>query len=578
MGADLDRPSARSIAPLRLDLKKKLHALLFFRLMLAILFLVLTLVVQGRREEDLLSAHMQPLYFLSCILFAFTIVGAMGINRVKDLRWFAYCQLLFDVGAVTFVIYLSGGVESPYALLYMPVIISAALLLYRKGSLVIASACCVTYGLLLDLQYFGWISPLRIVSEPVCPKDSTVYFHSILMNIAAFYLVAYLSGYLAEEIQRYSREARSQKRELEQLQVLYQNIVQSIGSGLLTITPLGNIRFCNRAAEEILGLSLADLKDMPLRRLFPHMDSGMSDDTSEDNSPKGLPCPMERREMLYRHPSGQELYLGYTVSLLQGEEGHPSGRIVIFQNLTEQKALEEHLKRMDRMAFAGKLAAEIAHEVKNPLAAMSGAVQMLNYEMQKDPLQSRLMKILEREIERIDDLVTDFAWLARGFRKPDKVQSVSVCDAIQEVVSSLQAKGKIPAALQISVNSHSRPVLQLDSRQFKRILRNVLLNAVESLGDGGEVTVEVGVRGTGEGGEVQIDVIDTGCGIPGEDMGRIFEPFYTTKIGGAGLGLCIVYQLMENAGGRITVAPNSDRGTTFSLFFPYTPSFPLANS
>lgn len=553
------------------SLKQKLQGLLCFRLLLAIIFLVLTILVQSRREGDLLSAHLQPLYFLSCILFAFTIVASFSLREARNLKAFAYVQLFFDVGAVTFLIYLSGGVDSPYPFLYMPVIISAALLLYKRASLLIASVCSLAYGVLLDLQYFGWISPLQMVSGSPQLRDIGAYFHSILMAVAVFFLVAYLSGYLAEELQKSGVKLELQRKDLHQLEMLHQNIVHSMNSGLLTINAQGIIRFANRAAQDILSLDSADLSGSPLSTLFPDIDQESWPQQPPSSFPPASSEIVARKEINYRRPTGEVLCLGYTVSALQQETDEGIGWILIFQDLTGLKAMEERVQRIERVDFAGKIAAEIAHEIKNPLAAMSGAVQMLQKDLREGSREARLMQIVEREIHRINGLVIDFLWLAKGARKPEKVEPVSICSVIDEMLSLLKTRQKVNSHQQLETAYQCSPVVVMDPHHFRQILWNLLMNALEAMPDGGELSISVECSGNGapqNGVEARIDIRDTGCGIPDDIKERLFEPFFTTKRSGTGLGLSIVYQLVEGARGRLQVSPNAPRGTVFSLFFP----------
>ncbi len=554
-------------------LKRRVQGLLLFRLLLALLFLGVTIVVQTRRDQELLSAQLQPLYVLACILFVFTIVAAWSLGRVGDMRRFCYVQLVFDVGAVTFLIYLSGGLESPFSLFYMLVIIGAALLLNRRGSLLIASLSSLAYGLLLDLQYFGWVVPLQIVARSTNTPDSGTYFHSILMNLAGFYLVAYISGSLAEELQRSSRRERAQRRDLHRLELLHWNIVQSMNSGLMMIDPSGIIRFANLAASEILDMPGSVIEGRDIRTLFPALDMT---DWSNLQGHEGSRDPSEvvaRREFSYQKPSGAELCLGYTVSVLQKDREGRLGWVLIFQDLTKLKAMQEHVKRLEKVALAGHIASEIAHEIKNPLAAMSGAVQMLRDEVSLDSVHARLMNIVEREIQRINELVVDFLWLARGAKKPEVVASIPLCGAIQETVALLQAEKRGGIAEKVTTQFDGTPVVTMDPQHFRQILWNLLLNGLEAISGGGSLRIRVCEspgNGTGQR-EARIDIQDTGCGIPPEHRDRVFEPFFTTKQGGTGLGLSIVYQLVENAGGRITVSHLEPQGTCFSLFFPLAP-------
>ena len=250
-------------------LRGKLRKLLLYRLMLAVLFLVLTLALQSSRNAGLLSSVLGPLYVFSIILFSFTIVGALCLNRMQRLERFAWVQILFDLGAVTVLVYMTGGIESSFSSLYMLVIISSALLLNRRASLLSASACTLIYGLLLELQYFERIFPLQLVSVSGPQRDSGTYFVSILMNTAGFFLVAFLAGYFAEELHKSSRRVLDREKDLNELATLHRSIVQSMSSGLLTVDLEGRIIFSNSAAENILGIRSADIERCCLNELFP---------------------------------------------------------------------------------------------------------------------------------------------------------------------------------------------------------------------------------------------------------------------------------------------------------------------
>lgn len=558
------------------SLIRKLKVLLLFRFLLGLFFLVLTILVQNRHGWDFVSAHLQPLYFFSTAIFLFTIVAAVSLKYVQNLKTFAYLQLFFDVAAVTVLIFLSGGVESLFSFLYMPVIISAALLLNRSGSLWTASMCSLSYGALLDLQYFRWIVPLEVVGGTHYTQDIGFYFHSLLMNIAAFYLVAYLSGYLAEEVQKSSRMVMEQRKDLRELETLHRNIVRSINSGLLTINPAGTILFSNPASQEILGLSPEQVEGRLIQEVLPSFAPptwSPADSYPNDKTLAGV----NRMELSYQRPNGEELCLGYTTSVLQGDDGEASGWVFVFQDLTRLKSMEEHVMRMERLAYAGNIAAEIAHEIKNPLASISGAVELVQDNLRDDPTQVRLFNIMYREIRRIDELVSDFLWLARGARKSAKKEAVEVADTIQDILSLLRTRRKITASHRIRTSFEIRPSIYIDLHHFHQIVWNLLVNALEAMPDGGELIVKVDDSSALDSPACRIDIRDTGAGIAEEIREKMSEPFFTTKRSGTGLGLSIVYQLVENCGGRIEVTHHNGSGTTFSLFFPYSAPFPLAN-
>jgi len=561
------------LSDLPLARKIKLH--LLSRLLLGLFFLVLTVIAQTRNDWEFLSAHLQPLYFFSVVIFLFTIVAGLSLKYVQHLVRFAYLQLFFDVEAVTILIFLSGGVESLFSFLYMPVIIAAALLLNRSGSLWVASLCSLSYGLLLDFQYFGWIVPLQVIGGTPFYRESGFYLQSLLMNIAAFYLVAYLSGYLAEELRKSSQLVLEHKKDFRELETLHRNIVRSITSGLLTISPTGVIQFCNPACQEILGLPKDRLENCYVQEIFPSVEISTWAATESCIDQKIFPNG-NRHEIIYKRPDGGELLLGYTNSVLHGDDGNSSGWIFVFQDLTRLKTMEEHMRRMERLAFAGNIAAEIAHEIKNPLASISGAVELVQDAVRHDTGQIRLFGIMHREVQRIDELVTDFLWLAKGARQSSQKEAISIVDSMQEILSLLKSRRKFSAYHSIKTSFEIKPSIYIDSHHFRQIVWNLVTNALEAMPEGGELLIHVGADGSSDEPDVRIDIRDTGNGIAEGIRTKVSEPFFSTKTSGTGLGLSIVYQLVENSDGRIEVTHHKDSGTTFSLFFPIYIPFSLA--
>jgi two-component system sensor histidine kinase PilS (NtrC family) len=558
-----------------LQLRGKLKKLLLYRLVLAFFFLLATIAVQRRTSADLLSAQFHPLYIFSCILFLFTIFGALGLERVHRLERFALVQLLFDLGAVTVLVYMTGGIQSSFSLLYMLVIFSAALLLHRRASLLTASACSLVYGCLLDLQYFGWISPLQLAAGRAYAQDSGAYFFRILINTAAFFLAGLLAGYLARELQSSTLRIRQSERDLSTLQTLHANIVRSMSSGLLTVDLQGRIIFANNAARAMLAIEPDQISGRLLTEVFTDIDFLQL----QRSAAHCAPTPPNRMESSYSHPAGIRTLIGYSASALRDEFGNAFGWLIIFTDLTKRKKVEEHIQRMERLALAGRLAAEIAHEIKNPLAAMSGAVQMLQGETTLGPLNQRLFGILQREIERVNALVTEFLWMAKGSPKSARVEEVAVCPVIEEILALLRANKMATASHAVTTHFRANPAISIDPLHLHRVLWNLLVNALEAMPGGGELSISVDFQPALDNGDkpVRIDIGDTGCGIPDLELKRIFEPFFTTKSNGTGLGLSIVYQLVEKAAGRVEVSRlPSGAGTTFSLFFPPGASFSLA--
>ena len=552
--------------------RKRLLGMLLGRLVLALFSLVLTVIVQVWKSESVLAAQLEPLYAFSSILFVYTIVGALSLKRVRNLSRFAHQQLLFDIAAVTCLVYLSGGVDSLFSFLYMPVIIAAAVLLGRSGSFWIAALSGVAYGLLLDLQYFRWLRPLYLTPVEAPTTAIETYFYSLLMALAAFFVTAYGSGYLTEELERSRLQVAHQRRDLARIERLHQHIVRSMTSGLLTLDGSGIVISANPEAQRLLAGASGTLIGSQIHDLVPDIGELIraTQITGADR--------VERREFLYRVPAGEPLCLGCTLSALRMDSDEPlaTGWVVNFQDLTKIKKMEEHLRRQEKMALAGKVAAEIVHEIKNPLASMSGAVQLLAADLGADPLHRRLTGIVSREIERIDQLVTNFLWLARGSLNLHP-QSVALAEGLREVAELMRSRHAADSAGRLRLGIEDEPLAWIDPDHFRQIVWNLVLNGLEAMPQGGDLNLRL-TRNEGADthpAEACLEVQDQGPGIPEELKERIFEPFFTTKRRGTGLGLSIVYQLLDQAGGRLEVDSVVGLGTSFRIFFPLSCVLPL---
>ncbi len=374
-----------------------------------------------------------------------------------------------------------------------------------------------------------------------------------------------------------SQQVRTQQDEFHQLEVLHRNITQSISSGLLTVSPNGQVLFSNDAAQRILDLTSEHLVGAPFKRIFPTLDVLIWPDATATTAQDGPQAPA-RKEVIYRRPAGEELCLGYSVSFLKKDNGAKRGWVFVFQDLTRLKSMEEHLQRLERMAYAGKMTAEIAHEIRNPLAAISGAAQMLQIEMAHGSFHAKLMNIVFREVQRIDNLITDFLWLAKGSQRSGRIEEVSVCALIEELFALLKAGDKLTDDHRLEKVFEAMPVFVMDPQHLRQVLWHLMVNAVEAMPDGGVLTVRVAAPKASPAPELKtlIEIADMGPGIPEADRDRVFEPFFSTRKGGTGLGLSIVYQVMETLGGQVELKSAPESGTSFTLFFPFDPVFPLA--
>ncbi len=552
------------------ELLGKIKWLMVLRLLFATFLLVATVVVQARAYPSFSHTSLASLYILTGVIYFLTLCYALLLDRIKKYIFFAYVQLVFDVLFVTALIYVTGGIESIFSFMYILTIINAAIMLYRRGGLLIASASSIGYGSLLDLQYFGIIHPYYIRASELMTYTIGYYFYTLLMNIAAFYLVAFLSSYLAEELRRSSVKLKAKQYDLDQLELLNRNIVQSINTGLITLNNQLEISYINPAVEQISGFGYRDLEGIHIGDIFPKIVPYLSiSDRGGDNDDmlqpqKGIDVDFDRRD-------GTRLHLGFSQSILKDPGGDEIGLILIFQDLTEFRQMQEQVRRMDRLAVAGELAAGIAHEIKNPLASLSGSIQMLRDEVDFGPMQQRLMDITMREAERLNALVNEFLLFARPERAVDR--SVEVNEVIEDTLEMLKNSPELSRPIRIEKTLSKNLWVHIDSQRLQQVIWNLVLNAVQEMKNSGRLSVATAIsskRGSGDAQEklAEISISDTGPGILPENQGKVFDPFFTTKDQGTGLGLTIVHRIVENYDGKIFLDSDGRSGTTFTLHFP----------
>lgn len=518
------------------------------RLVMVCLFLGGSIVYHLQQSSWDASPVARFLSYLLLLAVLQSAVSGVLLARLNRLRLFVNVQLCWDLLFVTLIIYLTGGVESLFSFFFILVIIAASVFCPRPQLLVVASASSILYGSLLDLQYYGYLKPFS--GQPL-PKSLHHYdvFYAVFMHVGAFFLTALLSGALAERLKR--SEAAREKREIDfgELERLNQAILTNISSGLMVVNPAGRIRSFNGAAAKITGYRLEQVYNRPVEALFPEFDRF---DTV-------MNVGVERGEMLYRRGGGEQLTLGYTASRILDQNGNDLGLLLAFQDLTEYKALEEQLKRTDRQAAVGRLASGLAHEIRNPLASISGSVQLLLEDEAVSDDDRRLMKIVVKEADRLSHLLTDFLNFARP--APLQLEKVDLAALVDELVDLASASGQF-LNLEV-VRSYRRPVFfTVDPQKMHQVLWDLLLNAGEAAGPGGTIHLALdGARG-------EIVVEDSGPGVAAEDRPRLFEPFFTTKDRGTGLGLANVYANIEAHGGLIHVGTGSLGGARFVVELP----------
>ena len=518
------------------------------RLSVVCLFLGGTILYQLQQGSWASSPAARYLTYLTLFAVFQTVFSGFVLKRIKRYCGFVNAQISWDLLFVISILYLTGGVESLYSFLFILVIIASSVFCPRPQLLVVASAASILYGSLLDLQYYGYLPVLsgQSISKDLQHPD---VFYAVFLHVGAFFLTALLSGALAERLRR-SEEAR-EKREIdyEELERLNQSILTNINSGLMVINAAGRIRSFNSAASKITGYSLEEVYNRPIEAILPEFgpfdSEGMVD--------------IERGETDYFKNEKEILTLGYSANRVVDKDDFSFGLLITFQDLTEYKALEEQLKRSDRLAAVGHLASGLAHEIRNPLASISGSVQLLLEDEKVNEEDRHLMNIVIKEADRLSVLLSDFL----NFARPSALQLelIDIASLVDELIALVNASGQFQDV--IIEKNYSGPIsMNIDPQKMYQVLWDLLINAGEAARPEGKVRIDINAAQ----GEIVIE--DTGAGIADEDRDRLFEPFYTTKVKGTGLGLANVYANVEAHQGRIYVESGSLGGARFIIELP----------
>ncbi len=396
-------------------------------------------------------------------------------------------------------------------------------------------------------------------------------FYILFLNIMAFYLVGFASGGVSEKLRKTGEALRNKDRGLNELRGYHEHIVQSMSSGLLTTDLEGNLTSFNRAAEEISGFTLEEIKG---KRCWEVLDLEKLKEVYA--VPRKIRLPYRFDGECHRKDH-TKLLLGVTVSDLRGEGG-TTGFIGIFQDLTQIREMEEEIKRKEQLATIGEMAAGMAHEIKNPLASLSGSMQVLSQEPMLKEDQKTLMKIAVQETERLDSIITGFLRYAKP--SPPNRKACNLQSLLQETISFFKQAGEYRGNIKVIFKEEKDScIASVDPDQMKQVFWNLLINAVQAMPEGGVLRVETrdvdeinGQRydggGNGDGSFFQIRFQDSGEGISTANIEKIFFPFFTTKDRGSGLGLAIVHRIIEEHGGRIEVKSRKGEGTTFTILLP----------
>jgi two-component system sensor histidine kinase PilS (NtrC family) len=525
------------------DLEKRVKALIYIRIIVVTLLLGSFYIFRIGFNK---VPHPAYFSFLISALYFLTIIYSLILRWIRKNSYFiifAYSQIVIDILAETFLIYITGGIESMFSLLFPLSIISAAIVLDRRSCYIIATLSGIFYGLLIDLQFYEVIPVLT--NYEYTEKD---YFYNIFAHISAFYLIAYLSGYLSGKLHSATKSLEERDIVLSDLKAFSKYVIESMPSGVFTTDLSRRIVSFNTSARVITKLSHADVVGKKPEDIFPFLHN-FSDS-----------CERIEGEI---QDGGKSIPVGMRISTLRDASGSSIGLIGVFQDLTHLKEMESEVKRKEKWAMIGELSASIAHELRNPLASLKGSIEMLREKQVSEEHAERLMDIALSEMDRLNGIITDFLMYAR----PQELNKITfdVHHSLKEIITLLHSSETEKNRVVINSRLEGSQFISGDAKQLRQVFWNLCINAIDAGGDNGILDIHTEKNN----GSVGIVFKDNGYGIDPYDIEKIFYPFFTTKDRGTGLGLSTAQKIVEEHGGKIFAwSEGAGKGTTFKVILP----------
>jgi two-component system sensor histidine kinase PilS (NtrC family) len=484
------------------------------------------------------------------VLSSVALLLSLPTARPRHMAWLIS---LLDVAIVTAVVASTGGARSMFTFLYVMLVTASCLTLSRTGGLTIAAVSSVLYT---SLVFGRTVFPLTMLFE--VPQETTALeILTMFANAGTFLVVAIVAGGLAERFRSTRAELETQRKDLENLEAFKDLVFESVGTGLIAVDRARTITAFNRAAASIAAVSVDRAIGRPWEALFGDAVPLASIQVAIDAEPGST----SRLEVTLKRDTGRPVPVRMTFSALNGADGERLGLICACDDLSAIRAMEERLRQADRLATLGRLSANIAHEIRNPLASLTGAIEVLAANETGGELRERLANIVIKESGRLNAILRDFLEYARP--APLTRAPVNVCETVDEVLVLLEHKAT-PGTLKVARELPPSLEWDVDPQQFRQAIWNLCLNAVQAMPNGGELRVAATVIDE----RLTVLVSDTGDGIGATDVHHVFEPFFSTKPGGSGLGLALVHRILQDHGGEIEVESTQGAGSTFTLRIP----------
>lgn len=548
------------------DSASRLYWLVITRMIILFVLLMSAVFMASRIVEPFAVASLRLFYGLITISFLSSLIYLLLIRKIRRVAFHIYLQSLLDVFLITGLVYVTGGIRSVYPVLYPLVIIYSVIFLGQRGGLLAASAASIFYGLFVNLEFHGFIQSLQLQPEAMTPDNRTEFgdyvFFRVLIHILSFYLIAILASFVVSREKQARRLLREKEHAFAELDSLHRSIIESVQTGILTVDLHDRVRSFNRAAEEITGLFSGDVLDKMIHDVIPEYAYIVKTSGSQEDAVR-----RRRVEIVIHGREKRPTVLGCALSPLKRDDGTQIGNILIFQDITKVKEMERAYEESRKMAFIGEMAAILAHEIRNPLASISGSIQVLRKTLKLSPVDDRLLQIILRGKDQLENFIKDFLILARP--TVGVQEEIDVIAMLDDILESVKYGPSWHEGIEIETSHPDHVLLTANRQEIRQLLWNLILNGLQALSDGGRMGIAIEASGDGDGRRwVEMRFSDQGRGIEEKDLEKIFDPFFTTKEQGTGLGLAIVHRIVSGCGGDIHVDSKVGEGTVFTVKIP----------
>ncbi|HEY6508746.1 MAG TPA: ATP-binding protein [Vicinamibacterales bacterium] len=500
-----------------------------------------------------------PFYFLIGLTYGLSVLYLLTLTFVDRFPLLVDAQLWLDAVLVSAFILVTGGITSDFPSLYLLPIIAASTIRGRRGALQVATLCACGYLSIVASQYVSVADfPRWIARTPDLPPV-TFARYVVVINGCGFLGVALLAGSLAERLRSAGDRLEDASAAIADLRAFNAHVIDSLVSGLVTTDAEWRVVTFNRAASAITGFTTEQALGGDARDVLA-LPRGFREHLNGNGEPRG-----RRADFSYRTADGRAIELGVTAAPLDFPDGR-GGHLFTFLDVTDVKRLERDAGRRERLAAVGEMAAGIAHEIRNPLASMSGSMQILRGELPLNQEQAELMDIVLKESDRLNQTIRSFLAYARP-QRPTLTRS-DLVQLVRDTARLLQNGADARPGHVVEVDAPAHAVwYDTDEHQVRQIVWNLASNGLRAMPEGGRLRLSVRESPEHQG-SVEITVEDEGCGIPAADLERVFEPFHSTFERGTGLGLATVHRTVTELRGAISVSSTTGVGTTMRVRLP----------